>query len=129
LLKTHHKPSAFVVAFGPDFKPKPAPAVMPEPFLYTLDPLIGVLTLAKKIAPSAPADFEQALGELEALVERMEQGELSLEASLAEFERGIALARQCQQSLQAAEQKVRLLTGEGEEEPLDTPDAEDGDGE
>jgi len=75
--------------------------------------------LAKKTPPAAPADFEQALGELETLVERMEQGELSLEASLAEFERGIALARQCQQSLQAAEQKVRMLTGEGEEVPLD----------
>lgn len=84
--------------------------------------------MAKKSAPSAPADFEQALGELEALVERMEQGELSLEASLAEFERGIALARQCQQALQAAEQKVRLLTGEGEAVPLDTPEAEDRDG-
>ncbi|HSP00896.1 MAG TPA: exodeoxyribonuclease VII small subunit [Thioalkalivibrio sp.] len=75
--------------------------------------------MAKKTPPAAPADFEQALGELETLVERMEQGELSLEASLAEFERGIALARQCQQSLAVAEQKVRLLTGEGEEVRLD----------
>lgn len=75
--------------------------------------------MAKKTPPAVPADFEQALGELETLVERMEQGELSLEASLAEFERGIALARQCQQSLAAAEQKVRLLTDEGQEVPLD----------
>lgn len=60
-------------------------------------------------------DFEQALKELEALVERMEQGELSLEESLQSFERGIALTRQCQQALQAAEQKVEILTGKDDD--------------
>jgi exodeoxyribonuclease VII small subunit len=83
----------------------------------------------KKTPPAAPADFEKALAELESLVERMEQGDLSLEASLKEFERGIALARQCQQALQQAEQKVRLLTEGGEEVPLDGPGADDDDGE
>lgn len=56
-------------------------------------------------------DFEQALKELESLVERMEQGDLSLEESLKSFERGIALTRQCQKALQEAEQKVEILTG------------------
>ncbi|BAN68723.1 exodeoxyribonuclease VII small subunit [endosymbiont of unidentified scaly snail isolate Monju] len=60
--------------------------------------------------------FEQALGELEALVERMESGELSLEESLASFEQGIALTRRCQQALEQAEQKVKILTS-------NTPDA------
>lgn len=60
--------------------------------------------------------FEQSLSELEALVERMESGELSLEDSLSAFERGIALTRSCQQALQAAEQKVEILTAR-------TPDA------
>ncbi|MDJ0739843.1 MAG: exodeoxyribonuclease VII small subunit [Gammaproteobacteria bacterium] len=60
--------------------------------------------------------FEESLGELEALVEQMETGELSLEQSLAAFERGIALTRSCQQALQAAEQKVEVLTAR-------TPDA------
>ncbi|BBD79948.1 exodeoxyribonuclease VII small subunit [Aerosticca soli] len=55
------------------------------------------------------ADFERALDELEALVIRMETGELSLEASLAAFERGIGLYRQCQQALDRAELRVRLL--------------------
>jgi exodeoxyribonuclease VII small subunit len=55
------------------------------------------------------ADFEHALGELESLVERMEHGELSLDDSLGAFERGIALYRQCQQALDKAELKVRLL--------------------
>lgn len=60
--------------------------------------------------------FEEALSELEALVERMEGGEMTLEESLGAFERGIALTRICQQALQAAEQKVEILTG-------NTPDA------
>jgi len=61
----------------------------------------------KKITPPS---FETALDELEALVERLESDELSLEDSLALFERGIALTRNCQQALQAAEQKVEILT-------------------
>ena len=57
---------------------------------------------------SAP-DFEKGLQELESLVGRMEKGDLSLDDSLKSFERGIALARECQAALQDAEQKVRLL--------------------
>ncbi len=57
-----------------------------------------------------PASFEDALSELEALVERMESGDLTLEESLSAFERGISLTRQCQEALQAAEQKVEILT-------------------
>lgn len=57
----------------------------------------------------APADFEHALDELEQLVARMEGGELSLEESLTSFERGIGLFRHCQQSLEQAELRVRLL--------------------
>jgi exodeoxyribonuclease VII small subunit len=66
--------------------------------------------------------FEEALTELEALVERMESGELSLEESLGAFERGIALTRACQQALQQAEQKVEILTRndpDAEPEPFD----------
>jgi len=58
---------------------------------------------------ATPPDFEQALTELEALVEKMEQGDLSLEESLQSFERGIQLTRNCQQALQEAEQKVQVL--------------------
>lgn len=63
-------------------------------------------------------DFEKALQELEHLVERMEQGELSLEQSLADFERGIELTRACQNSLQQAEQKVQMLLEKGGREEL-----------
>ena len=55
------------------------------------------------------ADFEHSLEELEQLVTRMEGGALSLDESLASFERGIGLYRHCQQSLQQAELRVRLL--------------------
>ena len=65
-------------------------------------------------------DFENAMEELESLVTAMEQGELSLEESLAAFEKGIKLTRECQTALKAAEQKVQVLIGEnGETEPLD----------
>jgi len=72
-----------------------------------------------------PLDFEKALEELEQLVERLEAGELPLETSLAEFERGITLTRQCQQALRDAEQKVRQLTEQGEEAPFEPGDAGD----
>ena len=53
--------------------------------------------------------FEEALQELEALVESLEQGDQPLELSLQSFERGVALTRVCQQALDEAEQKVRIL--------------------
>ena len=71
-------------------------------------------------APETPADpvtqFEAALAELESIVERMEQSDFPLEESIRLFERGVALARQCRQSLSSAELRVkRLLEAETEE--------------
>lgn len=63
----------------------------------------------KKAAP----DFEQSLSELQALVERLESGELSLEDSLSAFEQGVRLTRDCQAALGQAEQKVQLLLQQG----------------
>jgi exodeoxyribonuclease VII small subunit len=59
--------------------------------------------------PSKEPDFEQALAELEQLVERLERGDLPLEEALKTFERGVALTRHCQTSLKAAQQKVEIL--------------------
>lgn len=59
---------------------------------------------------SEKPSFEQALAELESLVETMEQGELSLEESLKSFERGVILTRICQQALKEAEQKIQILS-------------------
>ena len=75
-------------------------------------------------------DFEQSLAELEALVDRLEQGDVPLEEALKTFERGVALTRQCQTALRTAQQKVEiLLTRNGDEsiesfaDPDDTEDA------
>ena len=64
-------------------------------------------------------DFEAALEELEELVARMEDGDMSLEASLAAFERGVKLTRHCQAALRSAELKVKQLTEANELEDLD----------
>ncbi len=58
--------------------------------------------------------FEEAFAELEAVVARLEGGDLSLDESLALFERGQALAAHCGQRLDAAELKVRQLASSGE---------------
>jgi len=60
---------------------------------------------SKETAP----DFELAMRDLEELVERLEQGDLPLEESLAAFERGVMLTRACQTALKEAEQKVEIL--------------------
>ncbi len=59
--------------------------------------------------------FETALAELETLVETLEQGDLSLEQSLQQFERGVKLTRACQQALKTAEQRVDMLVSEAED--------------
>jgi exodeoxyribonuclease VII small subunit len=71
-------------------------------------------------------DFETALAELEALVERMEQGELSLDESLKQFERGVQLTRSCQQALKDAEQKVQLLLEKDGQQTLEPFDSDNG---
>lgn len=58
---------------------------------------------------TAPVDFEQSLAQLEALVEKLENSEFTLEQSLKAFEQGVNLTRQCQKALTEAEQKVQLL--------------------
>lgn len=75
-------------------------------------------TTKKAKATDESAGFEASLAELEALVERMEKGELSLEEALTDFQRGIELSRQCQQSLKSAEQKVQILLGQSEQGDL-----------
>ena len=75
-------------------------------------------------AADEPLDFEAALSELEALVERLESGELTLDASLGAFESGIHLTRACQRALANAEQRVRVLL-EREDGTLTLADADD----
>ncbi|GED22606.1 exodeoxyribonuclease VII small subunit [Halomonas sabkhae] len=80
---------------------------------------------------TAPTDFAATVERLEALVERLESGELSLEDSLTAFEQGVRLTRDAQRQLDEAELKVRSLT-EGENGGVDlkpfAPPEEDGGG-
>lgn len=65
----------------------------------------------KSLNETSPvARFEQSLEELEQLVQKMEVGDQSLEQSLTAYERGIGLYRDCQQALEQAELRVRMLT-------------------
>ena len=63
-------------------------------------------------------DFEAALAQLEALVGRLEGGDLSLDDSLRTFEEGVLLVRQCSERLQSAELRIQKLE-EGSEKPLE----------
>ncbi|MGQ0802147.1 MAG: exodeoxyribonuclease VII small subunit [Pseudomarimonas sp.] len=67
--------------------------------------------------PTAVADFERSLDELDTLVQKMERGEMTLDESLQAYERGMTLYRNCQGALEQAELRVRMLT-----DPLD-PDS------
>jgi exodeoxyribonuclease VII small subunit len=58
---------------------------------------------------SAPPSFEAALAELEAIVARMESGELPLEQALAAYKRGAQLLQFCQSALKDAQQQVQIL--------------------
>lgn len=67
--------------------------------------------------PKQP-DLESALAEINTLIETMEHGDLSLEQSLTQFERGITLIKQAQKILQHAEQKVAILMKKNDTEEL-----------
>lgn len=98
---------------------------MSESPAKTRRPKAAANSTAKPEATPEPvvdaAGFEDAMRELETLVERLEQGDLGLEESLSVFERGIGLTRACQQALDRAEQKVQVLTMDSAPEPVASP--------
>ena len=75
-------------------------------------------------AAKAP-DFEQALGELEQLVERLERGDLPLDDALKTLERGVALTRQCQEALKAAQARVEILATRGDSTSVESFEPDD----
>jgi len=81
--------------------------------------------------PGGSPSFEGALERLEALVDRLEQGDLPLEEALQAFEEGVALTRRCAAQLEDAERRIDVLVKEGARwvaRPFDEPAAgEDGD--
>ncbi len=73
----------------------------------------------KAVAMTAPDDphadiaslpFEKALAELEAIVQRLEQGKVDLEESIAIYERGEALKKHCQMLLDRADARIEKIT-------------------
>ncbi len=76
-----------------------------------------------KPAADGQQSFEEAVQELEAIVQRMSSGDQSLETSISEFERGVTIVRKCQKMLEEAEQRVSLLTrsagGQVEPQPFE----------
>ncbi len=61
----------------------------------------------------AELSFEDALARLEQVVDRLDQGDLELEASLAAFEEGVRLSGRCAAQLEAAERRIEVLTKQG----------------
>jgi|TARA_B110000014_G_C20100246_1_gene577406 exodeoxyribonuclease VII small subunit len=70
--------------------------------------------------------FEESLNELDTIVQNLEQGEISLEDSMALFERGLALSKLSQEKLQTAEQKVKILLDNNGEQTLNNFDVNAG---
>jgi exodeoxyribonuclease VII small subunit len=62
-------------------------------------------------------DFEAALAELESIVKKLEDGDQSLESSLALYERGVQLSRFCHARLEDAEHRIEVLNERGELKP------------
>jgi exodeoxyribonuclease VII small subunit len=100
----------------------------------------ATFNVARVTAKSKLPDFERSLSELEALVAKLEQGDVPLEDALKTFERGVALTRQCQTALRTAQQKVEVLLArngneelarfaqgddEGDEDEVDDEDADE----
>lgn len=68
--------------------------------------------------PQDGPSFEQAVQQLEQIIERIESGQVGLEQSISEYERGVALIKRCRQVLDRAEQRVEELTAQMQATPV-----------
>jgi exodeoxyribonuclease VII small subunit len=69
----------------------------------------------------AKKKFEEAVAQLEAIVEELESGDLSLDVAMKRFEEGVKLSKTCSDTLDEVETKVRILTGETDKGLTDAP--------
>ena len=77
----------------------------------------------KARSEASPPDFEKKLQELEALISRLERGDLPLTESLTLFEQGVALTRECHAALSQARQRVEVLLKDADQpQPFDAAD-------
>ena len=65
--------------------------------------------------------FEEAIEKLDSIVSKLESGSVSLDESLSLFEEGVGLIKLCNQKLESAEQKVRILTESSDGSVSDAP--------
>lgn len=79
----------------------------------------------KKVSPAdsaSPPSFEDALGELEQIVRRLEGDDIGLNDALTSYEQGVKLLRHCYQLLEGAERKIELLSGvDADGNPISAP--------
>jgi exodeoxyribonuclease VII small subunit len=68
--------------------------------------------------------FEQAMKELESVVDQLERGDVALDASITLYERGAALKKRCEDELKRAEEKVAAITLDTEGNPTGTTPVE-----
>jgi len=78
-----------------------------------MSPIPKTSRTADSVPSSATKSFETALAELEGIVNSMEAGQMPLQASLDAYQQGVALLRQCQETLSAAEQQIGILDANG----------------
>lgn len=74
--------------------------------------------------PVEKMTFEQAMKELEAVVDQLERGDVALDASITLYERGAALKKRCEDELKRAEEKVAAITLDAEGNPAGTTPVE-----
>lgn len=67
--------------------------------------------------PVGEMSFEEAMRELEAVVDKLERGDVALDASITLYERGALLKKHCEDALKRAEEKVHAITLDGEGNP------------
>ena len=72
--------------------------------------------------PSTDQSFEESLKELEGLVKRFEEGQLTLDQAVEAFTRGTVLKKQCEMKLQQAKSKIELVTAEQSGSNAEAPD-------
>ena len=71
--------------------------------------------------PTKKQSFEQGITELETIVQKLEQGDASLEEAIALYQKGMQLSKVCHEQLQQAEsQLVQVVTKDGKEQPFET---------
>ncbi len=75
--------------------------------------------------PVSEMTFEQAMKELETVVDQLERGDVALDASISLYERGAALKKRCEDELKRAEEKVAAITLDGDGNPVGTTPVEE----